>query len=97
MSTETHEDVPTLPTKTNLTVMCDHTYGSSIHQEIYVPQFHYYGIHTLGPEFDEDLLMTIGKKWDEEENNEFHNTFYNQEGFLKGRVTESRISQIKTL
>ena len=31
MSTETHEDVPTLPTKTNLTVMCDHTYGSSIH------------------------------------------------------------------
>ena len=66
-----------LPNKNNLVVMGYHLYGSSIHDGIYVPQFHYYGVYTVGPELDEDNLMTIGKNWDEEDNDEFRNTFQN--------------------
>ena len=29
--------------------------------ELINPQFHYYGFHTVGPKFDDDILMTIGK------------------------------------
>ena len=41
--------------------------------------------------------MTTGKNWYEEENDEFHNTFKNEEGDLKVQVTESRIAYMKTL
>ena len=41
--------------------MGDNLYGSSIHDGIDVPKFHYYGIHTVGPYFDEGMFMTIGK------------------------------------
>ena len=68
--------------------MGDHLYGSSIHDGIYVQQFHYDGVHIVGPEFYEDKLMTIGKNWDKEENEKLHNTFHNEEGDLKYRVTE---------
>ena len=66
--------------------MVYHLYGSSIHDGIYVPQFHYYGVYTVGPELDEDNLMTIGKNWDEEDNDELHDAFQNEEGDLKARV-----------
>ena len=39
----------------------DNLDGSSIHDVINVPQFHYDGVHKVGPEFDEDMLMNIGK------------------------------------
>ena len=65
MSTQTHEEVPTLPTKDVLTMTGDNLDGSSIHDVINVPQFHYDGVHTAGPQFDEDILITIGKNWDE--------------------------------
>ena len=42
--------------------MDDHLYVSYIHDGIYVPQFHYDGFHTVGPDFDEYILMNIGKK-----------------------------------
>ena len=42
--------------------MGDHLDVSSIRYGIDVPQFNYYGVHTVGNEFDEDMLMTIGKK-----------------------------------
>ena len=48
--------------------MDDHLYVSSIHNGIYVSHFHYDGVHTVGPEFDEDMLMTMCKNEDEEEN-----------------------------
>ena len=48
--------------------MGDHLDGSYTHDVIYVPQFHYYGVHTVGHECDEDMFMTISKNWDEEEN-----------------------------
>ena len=41
--------------------MGDPIYGSSINYLIDVPQFHYYDVHTVGPEFDEDMLINIGK------------------------------------
>ena len=41
--------------------MDDHLYVSYIHDGIYVPQFHYDGFHTVGPGFDEYILMNIGK------------------------------------
>ena len=46
--------------------MVDHLYVSSIHDGIYVPQFHYDGVQKVGPEFYEDMFITIGKNWDEE-------------------------------
>ena len=61
MSTQTHEEVPTLPTKDVLTMTGDNLDGSSIHDVINVPQFHYDGAHKVGPEFDEYMLMNIGK------------------------------------
>ena len=42
-----------------------HLYGYSIHDGIDVPQFNYDGFHIVGPEFDGDILINIGKKWDE--------------------------------
>ena len=57
---ETREEFSTLITITVLTVMGDHVYGSSLHDGIDEPQFHY-GFHTVGPKFDDDILMTIGK------------------------------------
>ena len=30
-----------------------------------VSKFHFNGFHTVRPEFDEDILMTIGKNWNE--------------------------------
>ena len=77
MSKETHAYVPTLHTKNFLTVIGDHLDGSSIHYGIDVQQFHYYGVHKIGSEFDTDMLMNIGKNWDEEDNDEFRNTFQN--------------------
>ena len=71
--------------------MGDNLYGSSIHDGIDVPKFHYDGVHTVGPDFYEDVLMTIGKNWDEEEYDEFHNKFQNEERALKGRVKEPGI------
>ena len=68
--------------------MGDHLDVSSIRYGIDVPQFNYYGVHTVGNEFDEDMLMTIGKKQEEEYNYELHNTFHNKEGDLKDQVTE---------
>ena len=41
--------------------MGDHLYGSSIHDGIDVPIFHYDGVHTVGTDFDVDTLMNIGK------------------------------------
>ena len=38
-----------------------HLYCYSIHDGIDVPQFNYDVVHTVGPEFDEDMLMNIGK------------------------------------
>ena len=38
-----------------------HIYGSYIYYEINLPQFHYYGVHKVGPDFDWDMLTTIGK------------------------------------
>ena len=46
--------------------MCHHLHVSSIHDGIDAPQFHYDGVHTVGHDFDEDMLVTIGKNWDEE-------------------------------
>ena len=83
MSTDTHEEVHTLPNKTVLTVVCEKLYGSSVHDGIYVPQFHYDGVHTVGPEFDVDILMAIGKNFDEEENDQFQNTFKDEEWGMK--------------
>ena len=71
--------------------MGDNLYGSYIHNIIDVPQFNYDGFHTVGLEFNEDMLIDIVKNWHEEENYEFNNKFHNEEGDLKGRVTESRI------
>ena len=68
LSTDNHKEVPTLTTKNVLTVMDDHLYVSYIHDGIYVPQFHYDGFHTVGPDFDEYILMTMCKNEDEEEN-----------------------------
>ena len=39
--------------------MDDQLYGFYIHDVIYVTQFHYDGSHSVGPEFDEYVLMTI--------------------------------------
>ena len=61
LSTETHEQFNTLITKTVLAVRNVHLYGSSLHDGSDVPKFHYYGFHTVGLEFDDDMLMTIGK------------------------------------
>ena len=77
--------------------MGDHLYVYSIHDLIYVSQFNQAGVHKVRPEFDEDMLITIGKKWDDEENGELHNKFQNEEGDLKVRVTDSMIDQINTL
>ena len=41
--------------------MSDHLDGSYVHDVIDVPQFHYYRVHTVVPEFDEDMLISIGK------------------------------------
>ena len=90
--TETHAEVPTLTTKSVLTVMGDYLDGSSIHDVIDVQHFHYDGFHRVNPEFNEDMLMTISKILDEEENNESQNTFQNEEGTLKGQVIDSRIA-----
>ena len=76
MYTENHEDIITLPTKNVLTVMGDHLYGSSINDGIYATQFHYDGVHTVWTDFDEDVLITMGKNWDEEDNDSFHNIFH---------------------
>ena len=38
-----------------------HLDGSSIHDQIDVPEIHYDGFHTVGPRFFEDMLMNIGK------------------------------------
>ena len=67
MYTDNHEEVPNLPTKNFLTVVGDHLDGSSIRDGIDVPQFNYYGVHIVGPELDDYMLMIIGKNWDEEE------------------------------
>ena len=48
MFTGTHEEVPDLPTKTVVTVMGDHLYGSSIRDGIHETQFHYDGVHIVG-------------------------------------------------
>ena len=88
LSTETHEEVPTLPTKTVITVMGDHLDRTSIHDVIDITTFHYHGVSTVGPEFDEYTLMTIGKNWDREDNDKSHNNFQNKEGTLKSWVTE---------
>ena len=77
LSTDTHEYSPTLPNKTVLIVIGDHLDGSSIHYGIDVPQFHYDGVHIVGPDFNDYRLMTIGKNWDEEDNDIFHNDFQN--------------------
>ena len=61
MYKETHEEVPNLPAKTVLTVMGDHLYGSSVHDIIDVAQFNYDGVHTLGTECYDDMLMNISK------------------------------------
>ena len=42
--------------------MGEHLDGSSIHDGIDITQFHYYGLHTVGPDFVEDVFMTIVKK-----------------------------------
>ena len=39
--------------------MGDHLDGSYTHNIFNVPQLHYYGVHTFGPDFDDDMLMTI--------------------------------------
>ena len=61
MSIENHEEVPNLPTKTIFTVIGAHLDGSSINDVIGVPQFNYYGVNTVRPDFDEYILITIGK------------------------------------
>ena len=66
-------------------------YGSYIHDVIDLPQFHYDRVHTIGTDFDDNIFMTIDKDLDEEDNDEFHNAFHNEEGYLKVRVTESII------
>ena len=60
--------------------MGEHLDGSSIHDGIDVTQFHYYRLHTVGPDFVEDVFMTIVKKWDQEENYKFHNNFQMMKG-----------------
>ena len=72
--------------------MDDHLDDSSIHDGIYVPKFHYEEVYKVGPEFDEDMLTTIVKEWNEGDNDELYNTFKNKEGALKGRVIDSRIA-----
>ena len=46
--------------------MGDHLDGSSIHDGIYVQQFHYDGVHTVGHGFDENMLVTKVNNWDGE-------------------------------
>ena len=41
--------------------MGDHLDAYSIHDGSDIPQFHYDGVHKVGPDFDEDMLMAIGK------------------------------------
>ena len=77
MSIDTHEEFPAVPTKTVLTVMGDHLNGSPVHYLIDAPKFHYDGVHAVGPKFYEDMFINIGKKRDDEENYEFHNSFHN--------------------
>ena len=60
-SKDIHEEVPTLHTKTVLTVMGNHLYDSSVYDGIYLPHFHFDGVHTAVPDFDENMLMTIDK------------------------------------
>ena len=71
--------------------MWQHLYVSSIHYGIDAPQFHYDGVHTVDPEFDEYIFTTIGEIWDKEEDGSLQNTFKNDKEDLKGWVTESRI------
>ena len=59
-------------------MIVDHLYGSSIHDVIGVPPFHYDWFHTAVTDFDEDILINIGKTWYEEKNDKFHNTFKNE-------------------
>ena len=77
MSTETHEEINTLPNKTVLTFMGAHLYGYSINYGMDVPQFQYDAVHTVGAEFEEDMLMNIVKVWDKGNNEKFHNIFQN--------------------
>ena len=72
--------------------MGDHLDGSSIHYGINLPQFHHYGVQKNGPEFDDDMLMNIGKNWYEEDIDKSQNTFQNKEGALNVRVTDLSIS-----
>ena len=60
MSTDKHEDVTTLFNKAVLTFMGGHLDGYSIYYVIDVPQFQYYGVRIVGPEFDEDIFITVG-------------------------------------
>ena len=78
LSTHTHEEFPALHIKTFLAVTGDNLNGSYIHDRIDVPQHQYYGVHTVGPEFDDDMFMTIGKNWDEEDNDELCNNIKNE-------------------
>ena len=71
--------------------MGDHLKGSSKNDGNNVPQFHYDGVHTVDPEFDEYIFTTIGEIWDKEEDGSLQNTFKNDKEDLKGWVTESRI------
>ena len=77
--------------------MGDHLDYSSIHDVIDVPQFHYDGFHKVGPEFDKDMLINIGKTWMKKIMMNFTTHFRMRKGILKGWVIESRIAWIKTL
>ena len=72
--------------------MGDHLDGSSIYDGINLPQFHYYEVQKVGPAFDNDMLMNIGKNWYEEDIDKSQNTFQNKEGALNVRVTDLSIS-----
>ena len=48
--------------------MDDYLDVSSIYDAIDAPQFHYDGVHIFGTEFYKDMLITMGKNWDKEEN-----------------------------
>ena len=66
--------------------MGDHLDYSSIHDVIDVPQFHYDGFYKVGPEFDKDMLINIGKTWMKKIMMNFTTNFRMRKGVLKGWV-----------
>ena len=90
MPRDTHEEVPPLTTKIVSTMMGDHIDGSTIHYGINVPQFQYYGFYTVGPEFDEDMLMNIDKTGTSKTMINSTIIFRMKRGGLKGHATELR-------